>query len=122
MTDPDAVEQMSPQLRVDRLTELGEGHFHWFRAMVEKGMTPMEAIVSATRNIAAAYHRLDALGTLEKGKLADLVILDADPLMDIDNVRRISTVIKDGTIVDRGKLPLKRVLTAPRDRHTSSKE
>jgi imidazolonepropionase-like amidohydrolase len=122
MLDPDAVEQMNPQLRIDRLTELGEGHFLWFRAMVEKGMTPMDAIVSATRNIAAAYHRLEQFGTLESGKLADLVILDADPLQDIENVRRISKVMKDGQIVDRDKLPLKKVLTAPRDRHTSSED
>ena len=119
MMDPDAAEQMSPQMRIDRLTELGEGHFHWFKAMVEKGMTPMEAIVSATRNIAAAYHKLDQIGTIEKGKVADLVVLDADPLQDINNIRRISTVIKDGQIVDRDTLPLKRVLTAPRDRHTA---
>ena len=119
MTDPDAVEQMSPTLRTDRLTELGEGHFLWFRAMVEKGMTPMTAIVSATRNIAAAYHKLDEFGTLEAGKYADLVILDADPLQNIDNIRRISTVMKEGRIVDRGPLPLKKVLTAARDRHTS---
>jgi imidazolonepropionase-like amidohydrolase len=122
MMDPDAVEQMSPQLRVDRLTELGEGHFNWFTAMVEKGMTPMDAIVSATRNIAAAYHKLDQIGTIEKGKVADLVVLDADPLQDITNIRRISTVIKDGQIVDRDKLPLKRVLTAARDRHTAPEE
>jgi imidazolonepropionase-like amidohydrolase len=122
MMDPDAAEQMSPQLRIDRLTELGEGHFHWLKAMVEKGMTPMDAIVSATRNIAAAYHKLDQIGTIEKGKLADLVVLDADPLQDIANVRRISAVIKDGQVVDREKLPLKRMLTAARDRHTSSQE
>jgi imidazolonepropionase-like amidohydrolase len=119
MTDPDAVEQMSPTLRTDRLTELGEGHFLWFRAMVEKGMTPMTAIVSATRNIAAAYHRLDQFGTLEVGKSADLLILDADPLENIENVRRISTVMKEGQVVDRQRLPLKKVLTAARDRHTS---
>ena len=119
MTDPDAVEQMSPTLRTDRLTELGEGHFLWFRAMVEKGMTPMTAIVSATRNIAAAYHKLDQFGTLEAGKSADLLILDADPLENIENIRRISTVMKEGQIVDRQRLPLKKVLTAPRDRHTS---
>jgi len=122
MTDPDALEQMSPTLRTDRLTDLGEGHFHWLHAMVEKGMTPMEAIVSATHNIAAAYHKLDQFGTLEAGKLADLVILDADPLQDIDNVRRISTVMKDGQVVDRDKLPLKRVLTAPRNRLTTTSE
>jgi imidazolonepropionase-like amidohydrolase len=82
--------------------------------MVEKGMSPMEAIVSATRNIAAAYHKLDLLGTLEKGKLADLVVLDADPLQDINNVRKISIVMKEGQVVDRDKLPLKKVLTVPR--------
>ncbi len=119
MTDPDAVEQMSPTLRTDRLTQLGEGHFLWFRAMVEKGMTPMTAIVSATRNIAAAYHKLDQFGTLEAGKSADLLILDGDPLENIENIRRISTVMKEGQIVDRQRLPLKKVLTAARDRHTS---
>ena len=121
MTDPDAVEQMSPTLRTDRLTELGEGHFLWFRAMVEKGMTPMTAIVSATRNIAAAYHKLDQVGTLEAGKSADLVILDADPLENIENIRRISTVMKEGQVIDRQPLPLKKVLTASRDRHTSER-
>jgi imidazolonepropionase-like amidohydrolase len=122
MTDPDALEQMNAQTRTDRFTDLGEGHFLWFRAMVEKGMTPMETIVSATRNIAAAYHKLDQFGTLEAGKLADLVILDGDPLQDVENIRRISTVMKDGQVVDRDKLPLKKVLTAPRNRHTSSEE
>jgi imidazolonepropionase-like amidohydrolase len=112
--DPDAFEVMKPKLRFERLTELGEGHFHWFKAMVEKGMTPMEAIVSSTRNIAAAYHKLDQFGTLEKGKLADLVVLDADPLADITNIRKISIVMKDGKVVDRDKLPIKRILTTPR--------
>jgi peptidyl-prolyl cis-trans isomerase A (cyclophilin A) len=102
-------------MRVDRLTELGEGHFLWFKAMVEKGMTPMDAIVAATRNIAAAYHKLDQIGTLETGKIADVVVLDADPLQDINNLRRIATVIKDGQVVDRDQLPRKRVLTTSRN-------
>jgi imidazolonepropionase-like amidohydrolase len=114
MMDPDAYESMKPKMRIDRSTELGEGHFLWFRAMVEKGMTPMEAIVSATRNIAAAYHRLDQFGTLEPGKLADLVVLDANPLQNVENIRKISIVMKDGQVVDRDKLPLKKVLTVPR--------
>jgi len=101
-------------MRIDRLTELGEGHFNWFKAMVEKGMTPMEAIVSATRNIAAAYHKLDQFGTLEAGKLADLVVLDANPLQDVNNIRKISMVMKDGQVVDRDKLPLKKMLSVPR--------
>jgi imidazolonepropionase-like amidohydrolase len=114
MMDPDAYESMKPKLRVERPTELGEGHFLWFKAMTEKGMTPMETIVAATRNIAAAYHRLDQLGTLEAGKLADLVVLDANPLQDVNNIRKISMVMKDGQVVDRNKLPLKKVLTVSR--------
>jgi len=114
MMDPDAYESMKPKMRVERPTELGEAHFLWFRAMVEKGMTPMEAIVSATRNIAAAYHKLDQFGTLEPGKLADLVVLDANPLQDVNNIRKISMVMKDGQVVDREKLPTKKVLSVPR--------
>jgi len=123
MMDPDAYESMKPKLRIERSTELGEAHFLWFKAMVEKGMTPMEAIVSATRNIAAAYHKLDQFGTLEAGKLADLVVLDANPLVDVNNLRRISIVMKDGQVVDRERLPLKKVLSVPRStpaRPTSS--
>ena len=82
--------------------------------MSENGMKPMDAIVAATRNIAAAYRKLDQLGTLEKGKIADLVILEADPLQDINNARKISIVMKDGQIIDRDKLPLKRLLSTPR--------
>jgi len=114
MMDPDAAESMKPKLRTERPTELGEAHFLWFKAMVEKGMTPMEAIVSATRNIAAAYHKLDQFGTLEAGKLADLVVLDANPLQDVNNIRKISMVMKDGQVVDRDKLPLKKMLSVPR--------
>jgi peptidyl-prolyl cis-trans isomerase A (cyclophilin A) len=101
----------------ERSTSLGEGHFLWFQAMQENGIKPMDAILAATRNIAAAYHKLDDLGTIEKGKLADLVVLDADPLDDLTNIRRISMVMKEGQVVDRGSLPLKKVLTAPRDTH-----
>ena len=119
--DPDRAEAMSPAAQAQRPTAWGNAHFLWLEAMVEKGMKPMDALVAGTRNIAAAYKRLDQIGTLEKGKLADLLILDADPLADISNARRISTVIKDGKVVDRDRLPLKRVLSAPRgsggDRH-----
>ena len=92
--------------------ELGEAHFLWFKAMSQKGMDPMDALVAATRNVAAAYDKLDQIGTLEVGKLADLVILDADPLQDVNNFRKIAMIFKDGEMVDRDQLPIKKVLTA----------
>jgi imidazolonepropionase-like amidohydrolase len=114
MPDPDREATLSPRARVDRPTLMGEAHFLWFQAVAEKGMKPMDAIVAATRNVAAAYKKLDTFGTLEPGKLADLLLLDADPLADLANIRRISLVMKDGQVVDRERLPLKRVLTVPR--------
>ena len=90
---------------------LGESHFVWLEAAVQHGMAPMEALLSATRHIAEAYGRADELGTLESGKRADLVILDADPLADPRNYRRISTVMKDGVLIDRGALPANPILT-----------
>jgi len=65
------------------------------KAMIEIGMKPMEPILSATHDIATAPHKLDQLGTLEKGKIADLVVVDADPLQDINNLRKISLVMKE---------------------------
>jgi imidazolonepropionase-like amidohydrolase len=64
--------------------------------MVMAGMRPMDVIVSATRNAAAVMGRQAEVGTIEKGKFADLVILDADPLADIKNTRKIFKVMKAG--------------------------
>jgi imidazolonepropionase-like amidohydrolase len=68
--------------------------------MVMAGMTPMQVIVAATRN-SAEFLRLADAGTLEAGKSADFIVLDANPLDDITNTRRISAVILRGTAVDR---------------------
>jgi imidazolonepropionase-like amidohydrolase len=67
--------------------------------MASAGMRPSDIIVSATRNAAAVMGRENEVGTLEKGKFADLVILDADPVLDIKNTRRISRVMKGGEFV-----------------------
>ena len=69
--------------------------------MVLAGMTPMQAIVAATRN-GAELLRIDG-GTLEAGKSADFVVLDANPLDDITNTRRISAVVLRGSAVDRSQ-------------------
>src|SRR5262249_23133317 len=64
--------------------------------MVAAGLRPMDALLSATKNGAAVMGRQSEVGTLEKGKFADLVILDADPLADIKNTRKIFKVMKAG--------------------------
>ena len=68
--------------------------------------------VAATRNGATAARGLKDFGTIESGKIADLVLLTADPLADIGNLRQIGAVMKDGQIVDRARLPQLRVLSA----------
>jgi imidazolonepropionase-like amidohydrolase len=72
--------------------------------LVRAGFSPMEAIVAATRNGAEILGAAAEIGTIEVGKLADLVILEADPLEDIRNTRRIWMVIKGGDVVDREAL------------------
>ena len=89
----------------------GLGTIMAIEGLVELGMTPSQAIVAATRNGAIAARGLNDFGTLEAGKLADLVVLTADPLADIANLRKVATVWKDGRSVDRDRLPETRVLS-----------
>jgi imidazolonepropionase-like amidohydrolase len=65
-----------------------------------------DAIVMATRNAARFLGTLDDLGTIEVGKLADLVLLTADPTADINNAKAIEIVVKAGQLIDRKKLDL----------------
>jgi imidazolonepropionase-like amidohydrolase len=67
--------------------------------LVEAGLTPLEALQAATRNPARCLNRLIDWGTVEPGKLADLVLLDANPLDDIRNIRRIRGVIVNGRLL-----------------------
>lgn len=64
--------------------------------LVTIGFTPLEVLSIATRNAAESLGRLEDLGTIEPGKRADLVLLEADPLTDIANTRRIAAVVADG--------------------------
>jgi imidazolonepropionase-like amidohydrolase len=64
--------------------------------LVEAGLTTTEALAAATINPARAMGRANEQGTVERGKLADLVILDADPLADIKNISKVHLVIKGG--------------------------
>lgn len=67
---------------------------------VQAGLTPMEVIRVATFNNARVMAREKDLGTVEPGKYADLIILDADPLEEIRNTRKIHLVIKDGLVLE----------------------
>ena len=68
------------------------------------GMSPAQALESATRDAADFSGMLDSLGTLEVGKLADMVLLDANPLTDIRNVGQVHMVIAGGRLHDRARL------------------
>jgi imidazolonepropionase-like amidohydrolase len=72
--------------------------------LVEAGLTPTQALQAATRNPARFFGREKAMGTVEEGKLADLVLLDGDPLADIHNTTRIHAVVANGRFYDRAAL------------------
>ena len=88
-----------------RITLGTDGNRPWgaheeMQDMVLAGMTPMQVIVAATRN-SAEFLRIADTGTLHAGKSADFLVLDANPLDDITNTRRIAAVILRGAAVDR---------------------
>lgn len=72
--------------------------------LVKAGLTPMETIVAATRHSAELLGKQDKLGTLEQGKVADLVLLDQNPLEDIANTKKINAVIANGRLFRRPEL------------------
>ena len=89
---------------------MGWGTHHEMELYVEAGLTPMEAIVAGTATSAGVTPPVGEaeFGTLEAGKIADLVVLDADPLEDIRNTLAIDRVLKGGEWVQReGLLPVR---------------
>jgi imidazolonepropionase-like amidohydrolase len=91
-------------------------NLHELPLMVEAGMTPMQAIVASTRMGAELLQMADKVGTLEPGKLADLVVVDGDPSADIGllpDTKRIVCVMKDG-VAHRNELPAGRGAPAGR--------
>jgi len=72
--------------------------------LVEAGLSPLEALQAATLNPARYLGRDKDLGTVEKGKLADLVLLDASPLADINNSRKIDAVVFNGKLFPKAEL------------------
>jgi imidazolonepropionase-like amidohydrolase len=100
--------------RVDLHLMPGTATLAAIEGLVELGMTPAQAIVAATKNGAIASQGLKDYGTIEVGKYADLLLLDADPLANIANIRKLSFVMKEGAAIDRDKLPEKPIWTKPR--------
>ncbi len=82
----------------------GDSLHREFAELVRAGFTPAEALRAATLGAAEFLGRSSELGTVEKDKIADLVLLDANPLEDIGNTRRISAVIHSGKYLDRAAL------------------
>ena len=75
-----------------------------FELMAEAGLTPREILIAATRNAALVFAAEPEMGTLEKGKFADFLILDADPLADVANLQRIHRVVKGGVALDPAEI------------------
>jgi imidazolonepropionase-like amidohydrolase len=84
--------------------------------LVKAGLTPMEALRAATVNPAKFLNKMNTLGTVEEGKLADFVVLNADPLEDIQNTKKIHAVVVRGRLLNRKDLDrtLEEVATAAR--------
>lgn len=68
--------------------------------LVQAGLTCAAALKAATLNNARALQQEHSLGSIEPGKLADLVILDANPLVEIENSRRIHRIVRGGKVCD----------------------
>jgi imidazolonepropionase-like amidohydrolase len=86
------------------LTLHGPSIYLEMEALQRAGLSPTEVIVAATRIGAVAKNRLADFGTVEAGKIADLLILDADPTADIRNMRRPSLIVRGGTVHRRTDL------------------
>jgi hypothetical protein len=72
--------------------------------LVQAGLSPMEALQTATYNPARFLGKEREVGSIEKGKIADMVLLDADPLADIRNTRQINSVVQNGRLLNRSDL------------------
>ncbi len=82
----------------------GEGIHEELALLVRGGLTPLQALRAGTWEPASYLNATDSLGTVSTGKVADLVVLDANPLTDIANVRKIHAVVSNGRAFDRAAL------------------
>jgi imidazolonepropionase-like amidohydrolase len=82
----------------------GFGLHRELELLVASGLSPLQALRAATLTAAEALGKDDQLGTVARGKLADMVVLDADPLQEIQNLRKIHLVVQGGKTYDRDAL------------------
>ena len=80
------------------LTLHGPSIYAEMEAMESAGMSPMDVLIASTRNGAVAMGRGDELGTVERGKLADLVVLGGDPTASASNFRKLKMVVRGGEV------------------------
>ncbi len=90
-------------------------HFGWaahreMELFVEAGMSPMHAIMAATKKAAVALQKQKELGTIEAGKLADIIVVDGNPAKKITDIKNVKLVMKNGKVlVDNLKLPMNNI-------------
>ena len=89
---------------------LGRAHFDRMEALQDLGVEPLRILEAATINGARAYRLGEEIGSLEPGKSADLLVLEADPLEDVTHLRRITAIFLRGQAIDREALPTQPVL------------
>ncbi|MGQ0647850.1 MAG: amidohydrolase family protein [Gemmatimonadaceae bacterium] len=108
---------LAPEFRRDpkpEWQEPGLGTLAAIEGFVELGMTPLQALTAGTKNGAIASKALDQYGTVEPGKSADILVLNADPTADIRNIRKLELVMKEGVVIDHHALPTRPVWTKRR--------
>jgi imidazolonepropionase-like amidohydrolase len=89
---------------------LGTMQFETMEDYQTAGASPMDILVASTKTGAEASQMEEDLGTLAVGKIADLLVVNANPLEDISNMRKIDEVMKDGKFIDRDALPEKEIM------------
>jgi imidazolonepropionase-like amidohydrolase len=83
---------------------VGFGLHHELALLVKAGLKPIEALQAATLNAARALRKENEIGSLEPGKVADIVLLNSDPLSEIHNTTKIDSVVLRGRMFDRRAL------------------
>jgi imidazolonepropionase-like amidohydrolase len=82
--------------------ERGWAYQRELELLVASGLSPMEALVAGTMENARFFRAADRLGSVEAGKLADLILIDGDPLKDLAALRRVKRVMLNGKWVETG--------------------